>query len=128
MPAAVLVVHDEQNTRDLAVNALRAAFLEAVGFEAPLAALAAIEASSRVRILVTRVVFGAGRLNGVALARMVRVKWPGTKVVFIARMENAPHTEGLGVFLPMPLNPELLVATVSRLLVTREEDREIASP
>ena len=92
MPAAVLVVHDEQNTRDLAVNALRAAFLEAVGFEAPLAALAAIEASSRVRILVTRVVFGAGRLNGVALARMVRVKWPGTKVVFIARMgERTSH-------------------------------------
>jgi len=121
------VVHDEQNTRDLAMNALRAAFLEAVAFEDPLAALAAIEASSRVRILVTRVVFGIGKLNGVALARMVRVKRPGTKVVFVAREENAPHTEGLGVFLPMPLNPDLLVATVSRLLATRQEDREIAS-
>jgi hypothetical protein len=31
MPAAVLVVHDEQNTRELAVGALREAFLEAVG-------------------------------------------------------------------------------------------------
>ena len=30
MPAAVLVVHDEQNTRELAVSALRAAFLEVV--------------------------------------------------------------------------------------------------
>jgi CheY-like chemotaxis protein len=49
MPAAVLVVHDEQNTRELAVSALPAAFLEVVGFEDPVAALDAIETSSRVR-------------------------------------------------------------------------------
>jgi DNA-binding NtrC family response regulator len=122
MPAAVLVVHDEENTRELAVNALRVAFLDAVGFEDPLKALDAIEASSRVRVLVTRVMFGPGKLNGVALARMVRVKRPGTKVVFVAREENAPHTEGLGVFLPWPLNPDILVATVSRLLVTRDDE------
>ena len=127
MPAAVLVVHDEGDIRELAVAALRAAFLEVVGFDNPLAALDAIEVSSRVRVLVTGVVFGPGKLNGVALARMVRVKRPGTKVVFVARMENAPYAEGLGVFLPRPLNPDLLVATVSRLLVTREGDREIAS-
>ena len=127
MPAPVLVVHDEQNTRELAVAALRDAFLEVVGFDDPLMALDAIEASSRVRVLVTRVAFGAGKLNGVALSRMVRMKRPGTKVVFVARAENAPHAEGLGVVLPGPLNPDLLVATVSRLLVTREEDGEIAS-
>ena len=88
-----------------------------------LKALDAIEASSRVRVLVTRVAFSAGKLNGVALSRKVRMKRPGTKVVFVARAENAPHAEGLGVFLPGPLNPDLLVATVSRLLVTWEEDR-----
>jgi hypothetical protein len=42
MPAPVLVAHDEQQTRDLAVTALRAAFLEVVGFEDPMAALDAI--------------------------------------------------------------------------------------
>jgi DNA-binding NtrC family response regulator len=128
MPAPVLVVHDERNTRELAVSALREAFLEAVGFADPMAALDAIEASSRVRVLVTRVTFGPGKLNGVALARMVRVKRPGTKVVFVAREEYAPHTEGLGVFLPMPLNPEIFVPTVGRLLVTRDDDREIKLP
>jgi DNA-binding NtrC family response regulator len=127
MPAAVLVVHDERNTRELAVASLRDAFLEVVGFDDPLMALDAIEASSRVRVLVTRMAFGAGKLNGVALSRMVRMKRPGTKVVFVARAENAPHAEGLGVVLPGPLDPDLLVATVSRLLVTREEDGEIAS-
>jgi hypothetical protein len=100
MPAAVLVVHNEPNT----------------------AALDAIEASSLVRVLVTRVMFGPGKLNGIALARMLRVKRTDTKVVFIAREEFAPHTEGLGVFLPMPLNPDILVATVGRLLVPRDEE------
>ena len=42
MPAPVLVVHDEQNTRELAVAALRDAFLEVVGFDDPLKALDAI--------------------------------------------------------------------------------------
>jgi DNA-binding NtrC family response regulator len=120
MPAPVLVAHNEQETRELAVTTLRAAFLEVVGFEDPMAALDAIETDSRVRVLVTRVEFGPGKPHGVALARMVRVKRPGTKVVFVARAEYEPHTEGLGVFLPMPLNPDILVATVSRLLASQD--------
>jgi DNA-binding NtrC family response regulator len=122
MPAAVLVVHDDQNIRDLAVSALRAVFLDAIGFDDPMVALDAIEASSRVRVLVTRVAFGPGKPNGVALARMVRLKRPGTKVVFIAREEYAPQAEGLGVFLPRPFDPDILVATVGRLLVTWGEE------
>jgi hypothetical protein len=55
MPAAVLV---EQSARELAVTALRAAFLEVVGFADPMTALDAIEASSRVRVLITRVGVG----------------------------------------------------------------------
>jgi len=86
--------------------------------------LDAIEASSCVRVLVTRVDFGPGRPNGIALARMIRVKRPGTKVVFVARGEYAAHAEGLGVFLPMPVNPDILVATVSRLLVPRDDDED----
>jgi DNA-binding NtrC family response regulator len=120
MPAPVLVVHDEQDTRELAVTALRAAFLEVVGFEDPMAALNAIETDSRIRVLVTRVVFGPDKPHGVALARMVRVKRPGTGVVFVARGEYEAHTEGLGVFLPMPLNPDILVATVGRLLASQD--------
>jgi DNA-binding NtrC family response regulator len=43
MPTAALVVHDEPHTRELAVTALRAAFLEVVGFDDPMAALNAID-------------------------------------------------------------------------------------
>ena len=76
---------------------------------------------SRVRVLVTRVLFGPGKPHGVALALMVRVKRPDTKVVFVARAETEPHTEGLGVFLPR-LNPYILVATVCRLLSSPGDD------
>ena len=116
MPAAVLVVHDEQDVRELAVASLRAASLEVAGFADPMVALNAIAASSSVRVLVTRVLFGPGKPHGVALALMVRTKRPGAKVVFVALKETEPYTEGLGVFLPMPFNPDILVATVSRLL------------
>jgi DNA-binding NtrC family response regulator len=47
MPAPVLVVHDEQDIRELAVSALRAAFLEVLGFDDPIAALNAIETDSK---------------------------------------------------------------------------------
>ena len=41
-----------------------------------MAALEAIEVSSRVRVLVRRVLFGPGKPNAVALARMLRIKRP----------------------------------------------------
>jgi DNA-binding NtrC family response regulator len=119
---------NEQSARELAVSALREAFLDAVGFADPVAALDAFEAGSRVRVLVTRVTFGPGKLNGVALARMVRVKRPGTKVLFVAHEEYAPYAEGLGVFLRRPLKPDIFVATIARLLVERDDDSEAESP
>jgi DNA-binding NtrC family response regulator len=119
MPAPVLVAHDDKATRDLAVATLGAAGIETVGFDDPIAALDAIETNSRVRVLVTRVDFGSGKLNGVALARMLRVKRPGAKVLFVALPSNAHHAEGVGEFLPMPLEqPVLLVDAVSRMLVS----------
>ena len=66
MPAPVLVVHDEQNTRELAVAALRDAFLEVVGFDDPLRALDAIEARSRVRVL--------GYPPGLASSELVEIR------------------------------------------------------
>ncbi|MGC1411887.1 MAG: hypothetical protein WA864_23410 [Acetobacteraceae bacterium] len=68
----MLVVRNDE----LAVSALREAGLEALGFEEPMAALEAIEVSSRVRVLVRRVLFGPGKPNAVALARMLRIKRP----------------------------------------------------
>jgi DNA-binding NtrC family response regulator len=126
MPALVLVAHDDAPTRELAVAALIAAGVTAVGFHDPMAALDAIETVSHVRVLVTRVDFGAGKLNGVALARMVKGKRPGVQVLFLALPENREHAEGMGEFLPMPIDPYLLVDAIGRLQTgfCRTTDRE----
>jgi DNA-binding LytR/AlgR family response regulator len=103
----------------LAVATLGAAGIETVGFDDPIAALDAIETNPRVLVLVTRVDFGGGKLNGVALARMLRVKRPGAKVLFVSLPSNAHHAEGVGEFMPMLLvQPDLLVDMVSRMLVS----------
>lgn len=120
MPAPVLVVHDETGTRELALEALRAAGLHVVGFGDPMEALAAIEADSRVRVLVTRINFGAGKLNGLALARMLLAKRRGVKTVFIARAEYEQFAADVGEFLSPPLNPHHLVDVVGRLLCNRD--------
>jgi DNA-binding NtrC family response regulator len=114
MPAPVLVVHNEFDTRELALTALRATGREAAGFENPMTALDAIEADSRVRVLVTGVDFGDGKLNGVAFALMAKVKRPGLQAVFVASLEDHPYTEGVGDVLPTPLDPQALVDVVGR--------------
>jgi len=120
MPAPVLVVHNQFDTRELALASLRAAGREAIGFENPMTALDAIEADSRVRVLVTGVDFGQGTLNGVALARMVKVKRPGLQAVFVASLEDHPHTERVGEFLSLPLDAQDLVEVVRQLLVVSD--------
>ena len=49
VPAPIIVVHDEPETRELAVSALCSAGLQAVGFDDPIEALTAVEADTRAR-------------------------------------------------------------------------------
>ena len=102
MPAPVIVVHPNLNTRDLALTTLRNAGLEAAGFEDPLMALDTI-AEGRSRILVTAVDFGSGKLNGVALVR--RLKRRGIKAVFVASAEESEHAVEQAIILRRPLVP-----------------------
>jgi len=69
-----------------------------------------------VQLLITRVEFAPGKPHGVALARMARLKLPGIKVLFTALPQYAEHAEGLGAFLPTPVDVADLVAVVERLL------------
>jgi DNA-binding NtrC family response regulator len=119
MLARVIVVHDDVDTCQLALTALSAAGHEVVVFEDPMTALNAIDDAdhSRVRLLITRVDFGLGNVNGVALARMLMFKQPNIKVLFVAREEYRHHTESVtGAFLPLPLDARALVDAVGRLL------------
>lgn len=119
MPAPVVVVHNESDTRELAMIALQAAGYEVADFADPIQALNAIRVSGRARVLVTRIDFGPGRLQGVALAQMVRSKQQSIQALFIGRPENQHYTDGVGIFLPVPLDPQALVDAADRLLSAR---------
>jgi len=83
-------------------------------------ALDAIEADSRVHVLVTRVNFGAGKLNGAALVRMLRHKRHAVKVVFVGQPQDGPYVEGEGEFVPYPLDPRLVAEAAGRMLALPE--------
>lgn len=117
MPAPVLVVHDEIDTRQLILTALQAAGYASVGFSDPMRALETLEADTRVRVLLTRVNFGKGKLNGIALARLVRYKRPSVKVVFVGQPENRCLVDGVGDFLPQPVDLQAVVDAVGGHLV-----------
>ena len=114
MSAPVIVVHDEAETHEGMLTALRAAGLDVAGFRDPLMALDAIESDARVRVLVTRVDLGHGKLSGDALARMVRHKRPSVKAVFVGQPESSRYVEGAGEFLAHPVDLQALVDTVAR--------------
>ena len=117
MPTTAIVVHDDDETRELATNALRDAGYEVTAFDSPMQVLVAMDCHTWIRVLVTRVDFGRGKLNGASLARMVRHKQPAARVVFVAQERNREHTADLGEFLSAPLDPKALVDVVGRLLV-----------
>ena len=70
----------------------------------------------------TRINFGKGKINGIALARMLSFRRRGLKTVFIARPEYERFAEGVGEFLAMPLNHYHLVDVVGRLLSSRDQE------
>ena len=116
MPARIVVVHDDPEFIDRTVTALLAAGYDVTAFTDTISALAALEAAQWLELLITRVIFPPGQPNGVALARMARVKKPGVKVLFAALPETREHTAGLGEFLPAPVNPADIVTLVGKML------------
>ena len=117
MPARIVIVHDDPEFVESTVAALLADGHELKAFPSTMAAINALEAAARrIELLITGVQFPPGQPNGVALARMTRVKRPGVRVLFVARPEYGEHTEGLGELLPEPAPSAAIVQAVNRLL------------
>ncbi|MGC1412628.1 MAG: hypothetical protein WA864_27230 [Acetobacteraceae bacterium] len=119
MPARIVIAHDDTEFVDNTVTALRAAGYDVLAFADSMSALAALEVSKRVEVLITRVLFPQGTPNGVALGRMTRLKRPEVKVLFVARRDTEEHTEGVGEFLPTPARADDVVKVVDRLVSQR---------
>jgi DNA-binding NtrC family response regulator len=116
MPASVVVVHDDKDFVNQLTTALRLTRYDVAAFVDPMAALDALDASRLLEVLVTRVRFAPGKMNGVSLARMARSKRPGIRVLFTALPEFENYAEGLGKFMPMPVSLPDVVDAVVRML------------
>jgi DNA-binding NtrC family response regulator len=116
MPAQIIVVDDDAAYADEVGRAFMAAGHEVRVFPDPLASLDALEAATRVELLITRVEFPAGRSNGAALALMARQKRPGVKVLFVCRSEYRKDVEDLGEVLEAPAPVSDIVAAAAPLL------------
>ena len=121
MPAHVVVVLVEQQAREAAVQALRAAAIDVAAFAEPIAALDAIRQDSRARLVVCQTDFGPDRLNGIALLRMLRHKQllmtgkSSLLAVLCGRPDEREHIDETDV-LCMTLDPPTIVAAVKTLL------------
>ena len=107
----ILVVHN-----DAAVCGQFQAALTGAGFDVqtvldPMAALERLDVW-RPDAIVTRIQFGDGKLNGLALGRMVRTRRPAIPVVFVCYRDWHELPEGVGQVLKMPLAPADLVDAV----------------
>ncbi len=121
MPAHIVVVHDDPAFIERVVTALTAAGYDVAAFTNTIRAIGALEAAQHIEVLITRVLFPMGQPNGVALARMARMKRTGVKVLFTALPETQEHTVGVGEFLPAPVATSDIVEMVGKML--SEPDR-----
>jgi CheY-like chemotaxis protein len=79
-------------------------------------AVNALDAAPSPDLLITRIQFPDGQPHGIALARMAWVKWGDIKVIITGRPEFADHAEGVGTFLPNPVDVTQLVEIATQLL------------
>jgi DNA-binding NtrC family response regulator len=120
VPAQIVLVHDDSDFNIAATLALTVAGYGAASFVDPMSALDALEVARTVEALITRVRFGPGKPNGIALARMARLKRPDIRVLFVAQPEFAAQAAGLGDCLAAPVTPTEIVEGVRRLLATSD--------
>ena len=119
MSANIIFVHDDPQFIKEAAAALRLAGHKVVTFREPMEALGALE-TEYFDILITRVRFPIGQPNGVALARMARMKRPSIKLVFTVVPEYVEYTEELGETVTAPIDIPELVAAVGRIAHSEE--------
>jgi DNA-binding NtrC family response regulator len=123
MTARLFIVHDDPAFSQEVRAALQAAGHTVADFDDPMVALDALESAHQIELLITRANFGPGKLNGIALARMARIKQPDVRVLFTAIPEYESHAEGLGEFLSAPVHVDDVVEVAERLLQSPSENQ-----
>lgn len=115
---SVLVVEDDESMRLAVCRLLENAGYVVTDCRDHVDALAVLESSAAVDVMVTDLVM-PGAVNGFALARMAQLRRSGLKVVYITGVDDLPKSEvsaALGVIVRKPFTGEQLLAAVNAAL------------
>lgn len=112
----VLLVDDDEIFGATTAKFLSAAGLEVTAVPDYRAALQIIESDAVVDLLLTDIVM-PNRINGLALARMARLRRPKLKIIYLSGYDIPQiAAEALGPVLRKPIENQLLVDEIRRLL------------
>src|SRR5215469_7697258 len=116
MTARIFIVHDDPTFSQDVRSAFEAAGHTVATFDDSMVVLDVLESAQRIELLITQANFGPGKLNGIALGRMARVKRPNIRVLFTGVPEYEHHAWGLGEFLAAPVRVDDVLEIAERLL------------
>jgi hypothetical protein len=116
MVASVVVALNEPGLAARVVSDLIAADYPVLSVPDSLAAFQVLKATTRLRVLVTSIEHGAGKLTGLALACSAKVKRRQLDVVFVDAPQLAATVQGIGMFLSTPVDHTEIAVQVIRLL------------
>lgn len=113
----VLVFEDDEIDAEACARVLRAAGYDVKTAGHFTTALAVLEAAPSPDVLVADIVVPQGGVNGMALARMARIRCPHIKVIHVSGFDLAAvGHELLGPVLRKPVDAGALVMEIERLL------------
>lgn len=117
MQSRIVMVHDDTEFLERASIALHRSGYGVINFTEPTTALVSLLARHHIEMLVTRVNFGPGKLNGITMALMACEKHRSLQMIFTSPPSQAVHALHFGEFVPMPVSIPRLIALVERLLL-----------
>ena len=128
MPAPVVFVHDDPTFTEACATALRVEGYDVAAFTDPMLALDELDTASTVDLLITRVAYAPGKPNGLALARMARVKRPNIRIIFLAVPTAIEHIEGWGDFVQLPATPAEILTAMKEGFGTQGSQAKVMRP
>ena len=116
MPTQIVVVHDDPSFGAALMSGFRAMGKTVTVFQDPTTAWDALKSGDTAEALVTRMTFGPGQTNGLALGRHAVSHRRGIQVVYLCPPTMREFVPEDAVFHVAPVAPDVVVATVASML------------